>query len=685
MTQMDHLSRRQFGQAMAAASASPRSTAPEGAPDSVFEIRVPLDGTWEFRLDREIPWREVTVPHTWQIAENSAGYLGPAWYRKRFDVPPEWLAKTVRIEFEAVTHSAGVKLNGTPVGEHVGKGYTAFILDLNRALKAGANTLEVRVDNAFNEAMLPRGNSYDWTPDGGIIRPVALIVTPRVFIERLEVDADVDSSGASAALDLRMFVRNASPVAQRVQGTFEIFEDGSAARLSQAGAGSRTVPPGETAEISVRTTLANPRLWHFDHPHLYLLKAAIESGGRVLHSSETNFGVRRIEARDGGIYLNGERVWLMGVERMGGSHPQHGMAEPASLIAHDHDDLKELNCVLTRVHWQQDRRVLDYCDRHGILIQVEVPSWGGHTFGGMGAEPDASIMQNGLEQLREMIRRERNHPCVFSWGLCNEVNGQNPPAQRFVERMYAEAKKLDPRRLATYASNTLHNTPAKDIARLMDVIFWNEYYESWYKGGIPELRRNLEELRAAFPGKPVVVSEYGLCECRPEHTGGDPARIRILREHTDVYREFDFVAGAIFFCYNDYRTHIGDKGLGVMKQRVHGVVDLYGRRKPSFDALRRESSPVESLEVSAAGASLTATIRMRQKLPMYSIDGYTLRWIMYAHGNLPMERRELAVPKLRPGEKKRFTLEFRQTSPDAVRVDLVRPTGFTAVEAWWKA
>ncbi|MCK7477294.1 MAG: hypothetical protein M0C28_07190 [Candidatus Moduliflexus flocculans] len=64
---------------------------------------------------------------------------------------------------------------------------------------------------------------------------------------------------------------------------------------------------------------------------------------------------------------------------MAGSHPDFGMAEPASWIEHDHADMKELNCVLTRVHWQQDRRVLDYCDRHGILIQLEVPTWGaGH-------------------------------------------------------------------------------------------------------------------------------------------------------------------------------------------------------------------------------------------------------------------------------------------------------------------
>ena len=66
------------------------------------------------------------------------------------------------------------------------------------------------------------------------------------------------------------------------------------------------------------------------------------------------------------------------------------MAEPASWIEHDHADMKELNCVFTRVHWPQDRRVLDYCDRHGILMQTEVPTWGPGTSQGMGARSPTS-------------------------------------------------------------------------------------------------------------------------------------------------------------------------------------------------------------------------------------------------------------------------------------------------------
>jgi beta-glucuronidase len=374
----------------------------------------------------------------------------------------------------------------------------------------------------------------------------------------------------------------------------------------------------------------------------------------------------------------------MGVERMAGSNPQYGMAEPTRWIEHDHDDLKELNCVFTRVHWQQDKRVLDYCDRHGILFQEEVPCWGGATFKGMTDEPSPEIMQNGLEQLREMITRDGNHPCIVAWGLCNEVNGQNPVSRAFIQQMAAEARRLDPHRLLTYASNSLQKTPGEDAAGLLDFIEWNEYHESWYPGSPDSVRRNLQQIHDAFPQKPVVISEYGYCECKPDRLGGDARRIEIMRDHTQACREFDFVGGTIFFDYNDYRTHMGDKGIGPLKQRVHGVVDLYGNRKPSFEALRQEASPVETLQLAPEGESLSATVVTRHSLPAYTLESYALRWIVFGFDDLPMEEGSAALPKLSPGQQATVRIELQQRHPTRVRVDVMRPTGFSAATAWWK-
>jgi beta-galactosidase len=704
---MDLLSRRQLIRQLgiaattAAAIAVPSQNAhavPAGpectAPHS-------LEGPWHFRLDPDrtgdrenwhvpqVPlqgWTAIEVPHTWQIDSASSGYMGVAWYRRDFEVPAEWAANAVRVEFEAVYHSAVVWLNGKRIGEHLRKGYTTFELDAGGALVPGrVNTIVVRVDNGFDMNMLPRGNSFDWTTDGGITRPVRLLVTPKTYLSDVHVDATPLLETGEAELDVRCTVRNHGAEPLRAElGLRIIEEDTGRTVLHRPAAASVALEAGSNRSVTLpRATIPDARLWHFDHPHLYRAEVWLARGEGIIHAMPAAFGIRRIEVRGGGLYLNGERVWLMGVERMAGSHPEYGMAEPASWITHDHDDMKELNCVFTRVHWQQDRRVLDYCDRKGILIQQEIPTWGPETFKGMKDKPSPEIMKNGLEQLREMIDRDRNHPSIFCWGLCNEIDGQNPPAYEFARQMYEEAKKLDPRRLASYASNSLQKDPAKDVAGLMDFIEWNEYYESWYGGSTGSVERNLEAIHAAFPDKMVVVSEYGYCECVPDRIG-DRRRIDVLRSHTEAYRRYGFVGGAIFFCYNDYRTHIGDKGIGALKQRVHGAVDLYGRRKPSFESLRDEASPVETLVVNSDAGRLAATIVTRTKLPAYRLRGYRLRWIVYGYENLPMEEGITVLPAMEPGSRHVIPFSFETKDPRMVRVDVLRPTGFSALTAEWK-
>jgi beta-galactosidase len=698
---LSHFTRRDF---LSKAGVAPLAFAPgAAAAPSAAELAgaeaVELEGIWNFRLDpagegekagwnagaRGKDWQVVQVPHTWQIAEKTAGYQGAAWYVREFEAPARWSDSAVRVEFEAVYHTATVWLNGKLIGSHEGKGYTAFVLDLAPALRFGnRNVLAVRVDNAFNRNMLPRGDSFDWTMDGGIYRPVRLLVTPKVFIDRIEVDALPDNT--SATVDVRAIVRNLSGQGGSFAVSCRIVDDATGDTVAQTSSGAASIRAGVPETIRLKSAdVRSPKLWHFDHPNLYRAEVELVSGTRHIHSAAAVFGIRRIEVRDAKLYLNGEHVRLMGVERMAGSNPEYGMAEPASWIEHDHTDMKELNCVFTRVHWGQDRRVLDYCDRHGILMQLEVPSWGPQTFADMGAEPSPEIMKNGLEQFHEQMARDRNHPSVFAWGLCNEVNGQNPAAKRFAQRLLREAKALDPHRLCTYASNSLSTTVEKDVSGDMDFVSWNEYYGSWMKGDIEDMKRNLDAIHAAFPDKMIVISEYGYCECRPEFTGGDAGRAEIMRTHTDEFGRRDYVGGAIFFCYNDYRTHIGDKGQGVLKQRVHGVVDVYGERKPSFEALRAQASPAAELRVMREGGAVTATVALRNALPSYSIEGYTTRCVVYGHGDLPMERRESALPALKPGQQETVQFAIAEKTPRRIRVDLIRPTGFSALTAEWRA
>lgn len=661
--------RRRFLRA-APAAALPLSLSGQSSQEFREPEALPLNGEWEFRVAHEPAWRTVTVPHTWQVDTGLTEHYGQASYRRRFFAPARWAGAVVRIEFEAVSHSARVRLNGQAAGEHLRAGYTPFTLDLTSLLKRNAwNELEVDVDNSFDEQMLPRGKSSDWAHDGGITRPVTLLVTPQVYIEHLWIDA------SPARIAARVVIRNAGAAEARVTVSEDILTDaGGTIESANPRAAEAVIPAGQTRTIELApVTLTKPHLWHFDDPFLYRARVALNSGD----VAESTFGIRTIEIRGTEFVLNGEPVRLMGVERMAGSNPEFGMAEPREWIDHDHADMRALNCIYTRTHWPQDRRLLDYCDRHGILIQTEVPGWGPRTFQNLKGNDEAALLANGMLQLREMIADARNHPCIFSWGVCNEVNGQNPPAQAFIRAMYKEAKRLDPVRPVTYASHSLFTNPGRDVAGEMDYIMFNQYFGSWQKGGTPELEKTLDALHAAFPGKPLVISEYGYCACTDDRPENDPIRVGILESQNKVFRERPWIAGLIFFCYNDYRTHIGDKGEGALKQRVHGVVDLYGPRKPSWEVLRRESSPVESLTL----AGRQVTLKTRATVPAHTLRGCTLRAIAYGRGAIPLAAQSIALPDLPPGATHTATLQLPSAGIERVTVEVLRGTGEAVIQA----
>jgi beta-galactosidase len=687
--------------AVAGALAPPASAQSHAAVGSGVSEVADLCGEWLFRTDpansgtqqewfgthaRGEDWRRVGVPHTWQLEDPLTRYRGIAWYCRRFDAPANWQGCAVRIEFEAVFHTATVWVNGSPAGEHAGKGYTAFTLDIARLLLWDqTNVIAVRVDNAFNQHMLPRGRSSDWANDGGIFRPVRLLVTPKAFVERVDVDAAPDLNGGDGRIAITAHVRNSGVKTWSGNTSFRVLDEETGLTVvAESQGGAVSVKPNAVQSLTFQTTVPEAKLWHFDHPNLYRLEFSI-SDDRDVHQYRTIFGVRKLEIVDGAFHLNGERVRLMGVERMAGSNAEVGMAESTHQIKSDHADMKHLNCVFTRVHWPQDRRVLDYCDRHGILMQTEVPAWGSDTFKDMGDQPDADIMENGLEQLREMIARDRNHPSVVVWGLCNEIDGQAPPAYQFAKRMGEEARRLDPNRLRSYASDSLRSTPRRDVAGLMDFIETNEYYGSWYPGTVQDVARHLDEIHAAFPGKPIVISEYGYCACTPDRPEGDERRIEIMRSHDIAIRSKTYVAGAIFFCYNDYRTHVGDRGTGALQQRVHGVVDIYGTQKPSYELLRRESSPIESLAVTNELNKFQILIKVRRDLPMYTLSGYRVRGLFFGAGNIPVERCEVDLPKAAPGSETRLEIAFSPSEvPLHVQFDVLRPTSFSAYSLIWK-
>jgi beta-glucuronidase len=388
-----------------------------------------------------------------------------------------------------------------------------------------------------------------------------------------------------------------------------------------------------------------------------------------------SFGFREIKTVGQELLLNRESVRLMGVEWMPGSNPNFGMAESEEEMVRILTQLKEVNCVFTRFHWQQSKKILDWCDRNGILVQEEIPHWQSPV------EPDEGTMPVSIQHAEEMITRHYNHPSIYAWGMGNELFGQSEQTVKFMKDLKTHMRSLDQNRMVNYISNSLHYGPDKDATCVGDLLMWNEYIGTWQPSEDihSDLQGAIDSIIAANPEMPLVISEFGFCE--PAFKGGDLERENILIDKTNFYRKFPSIVGAIFFSLNDYRTQMGEEGEGKLRQRVHGSTDLFGVPKPSFQSLREISSPVVLENVLRESDSISCQLSVRDDIPSYSISGYRM---IISSDEIENWEMTIEIPPLLPGEKSHISIPGINETAKTVNISVVRPTGFSVLNQQMK-
>lgn len=630
---------------------------------------IPLNGKWSFWLPDDsatanlpLALREETtveVPHTYNIMDGLEDYAGKAFYERSIPLPSQMRGKKARVNFEAVYHDAVVYVNGKKVGEHIGKGYTPFSFDVTPFLKPGQeNRLRVVADNSYTDYNFPFQRAFDWANDGGIYRNVSLHLTGQRSIRYAHFTPSLstnDSLGRTH-LSIRLYeekVRNATfhfTLREKPTGR-AIAEKRLTLKRSAAGTFDTDIDCGKVLP------------WHFDSPTLYAFEVSVLDGNEVSDTRRGQIGFRDFHVEGNRFVLNGEQVRLPGIESMPGSNPDYGMAEPRHYVLDNARLLKELNATITRFHWVQGDDMLSALDSLGIMVQEEL-SWWQQPYKELTAEQESLAR----ETLAEMIEAHYNHPCIFSWAMSNEVGDNHSQVRSLGEHI----KELDPSRLAVTVGNNFHNYLDNEPSLLLDLPTWNEYVGTW-SGSQPRTREELPELLKkighALGSRPLLITECGLCE--PAFVGGDRRRIDDMLYHIHEWEKTDFTAGYIYFCLEDYRTQMGEEGLGKHRIRRHGITDCRHQPKASFHVLRDLMCPVDVDKVKPSaelgGNTLNVGIRVKDKLPSYTLRGYT---ISYTDSN--GHTSSVALPTMEPG--KRYDVLLPNINSQ-YKFNIHRPTG----------
>ncbi len=406
-------------------------------------------------------------------------------YRLKFTVPDEWKNRRVRLVFDGVMTDASVTLNGVPSGPvHQGAFYR-FRHEVTHLLKFGTaaeNILEVDVAKKSSNPDTDKGErGGDYWVFGGIFRPVWLEALPEQSILHAAIDARADG-GLSADVELGD-VRSADRLQAQVL---------DAAGNPVGAPFSTIIPPGGAGRVNVALHVENPLLWSAETPNLYSLRLTLCQGNEALHTITERFGFRTFEVRPGdGLYLNGRRILLKGVDRHS-FRPETGRALSRKDCRDDAELIKAMNMNSVRMsHYPPDPEFLDDCDELGIYVLDELSGW-----------HHAHDTEVGRRLVREMVERDVNHPSILFWDNGNEGGWNRALDGDFAMHDPQHRRVLHPWELHDDV-DTKHYPPFADLTKRLagpSIVMPTEFLHALYDGGGGA---GLEDYWTAIESSPV--------------------------------------------------------------------------------------------------------------------------------------------------------------------------------------
>lgn len=445
-------------------------------------------------------WRLLNLPHDWvvelpfnssadyshgfkPVGNSSFGINNTGWYRHTFALPANYAGQTLSLEFDGVYRNCLVWLNGHILGRNV-SGYSGFAFDISKYTNiGGTNVLVVRVDASRFEGWFYEG--------AGIYRHVWLVKTAPVHVAHwgTYVTSAVNGTNATVAVQTQVNNDNTNSVAACILVSTIVDSSGNTvATATQA----LSVPKGGNHVVTQTLSITNVHLWSLQSPNLYQMVSTITRSGVTNDVYQTPFGVRTIKFdANQGLFLNDQRVAIQGMC----NHQDHagvGSALPDRLQYYRIERLKEMGCNVYRTsHNPPTPELLDACDRLGMLVLDENRRFGTN------AEP--------MGELQSLILRDRNHPSVFCWSMCNEeiyLERDSGTGASLLQGMVNLAHQLDPSRKCTAAMDKYSAGAADGFSLAVDVQGFNYRNHANLDGSY-----NMEGFHSANPNMPTFGTE----------------------------------------------------------------------------------------------------------------------------------------------------------------------------------
>jgi beta-galactosidase len=418
---------------------------------SVLQLKaqvVNFDKDWDFVKDIDtsnavgnlsspqsggIHWTAVSLPHTAHmepVQKVVEQWQGTCYYRKFFVVPAADKGKAIAIRFDGAMHEADVYLNGRHIYKHLG-GFLPFYIDLTRAIKPGQkNCLLVKLNNQDNP-VIPPGKpikDLDFNYYGGLYRHAWLIVKNKLHISdpiaahRTAAGGvllhDEAVSDTSAKLIVSTDVDNDENQAQAAQIALILTDDGGKTVASSTSK-NQQIKAGQFGIFNQALTIQTPMLWSPASPYLYHLQVRVLSKGKTTDQMTLRTGIKTIKFTADGFYLNGKKLVIRGTNRHQ-EYPYIGYALSDNAQYRDVYKIKSAGFNFVRCsHYPPSPAYLDACDELGLMVMDAIPGW--QFFG------DATFQQNSYQNIRDMVRRDRNHASIVLWEASLNETGMSKP------------------------------------------------------------------------------------------------------------------------------------------------------------------------------------------------------------------------------------------------------------------